>query len=296
MISSRPSPRLLFGDGESRLLGVFGDPIAHSLSPKIHNLSLAYWDLNYRYLPFRVRPKNLEQALFGFRALGGVGFNATIPHKEALLPFMDQLSLTAKKVGAVNTVSIGPEGQFIGDNTDTYGFITVLKKQVSTVLEDKNILVLGAGGACRAVLVALLDEGCQHILLANRTRERAETLANHFSHGDPAKISTIPLDFTSLPLEEVDIIVNTTSLGLHGHDEFPLPAHRLPSHALLYDIVYSTQGTPLKRLAQKHRLTFVDGLDMLIHQAALAFKIWTGRDMPVEWVKGQLSNPGTKNE
>jgi shikimate dehydrogenase len=283
------SQRFLFGNGESRLLGVFGDPIAHSLSPKIHNISLAHLDLNYRYQPFHVRPEQLKEALYGFRALGGVGFNATVPHKVPLLSLMDRLDPAAEKIGAVNTVAIEKNGDLSGYNTDAYGFFTALREQCTESLSQKNILVLGAGGACRAVLVALLDGGAEKITLANRTLQRAEDLAAYFTNYYPqAKIKPIPLDFPKLPLEETDILINTTSLGLHGTDSFPLDIPRLLPQTIIYDIVYSPQGTPLQKMAQEHGLPFIDGLGMLIHQAARAFQIWTGKEMPVELVKKQI--------
>ncbi|MBF0358417.1 MAG: shikimate dehydrogenase [Magnetococcales bacterium] len=290
MNKSNISDRFLFGDGESRLLGVIGDPIAHSLSPKIHNLSLAHLELNYRYMPFHVRPDDLKTALKGFAALGGVGFNATVPHKIPLLPLMDNLDPAAMKIGAVNTVAIGSDGLFTGYNTDAYGFITALHEKYNHNLSPKNILVLGAGGACRAVLLALLDAGAEQITLANRTIKRSQELAADFTGFYPkAKITTIPLEFSNLPLAQTDILVNTTSLGLHGEDNFPLAIEQLPTQALVYDIVYSaTEETPLQKLATNQGLTFIDGLGMLIHQAARAFQIWTGRDMPVELVKKQI--------
>ena len=283
------TPRFLFGNGESRLLGVIGDPISHSLSPKIHNLSLAHLDLNYRYHPFPVRPENLKEALNGFRALGGVGFNATVPHKVALLPLMDRLDPAAEKIGAVNTVSIGEKGEFIGYNTDAYGFITALMENHKQTLSGKNILILGAGGACRAVLVALLDGGADRITLANRTLKRAEGLAHDFSHLYPqCHITPIPLDFSALPLAETEILINTTSLGLKGGDPFPLAVDQLSPQTLINDIVYSPHGTPLQKMAARQNLPFVDGLGMLIHQAARAFQIWTGHEMPVDLVKKEI--------
>ncbi|MBF0453453.1 MAG: shikimate dehydrogenase [Magnetococcales bacterium] len=291
---SRLSQRFLLGDGESRLLGVFGDPIAHSLSPTIHNLSLAYLDLNFRYLPFHVRPKDLQEALFGFRALGGVGFNATVPHKEPLLPLMNHLDPAAEKIGAVNTVVIEAGGDLVGYNTDAYGFITALREKHTDDLAGKTILVLGAGGACRAVLVALLDGGAEHILLANRTLSRAENLAALFTRYYPhADIRPIPLLFSDLPLAKVDMVVNTTSLGLKGAEAFPLAVEALQEQTLIYDIVYSANKTPLQKLALAHNLPFVDGLGMLIHQAARAFQIWTGHLMPVDEVKKELFGAGS---
>ncbi len=287
------SQRFLFGDGKSRLLGVFGDPIAHSMSPKIHNLSLAHLDLNYRYLPFHVRPDELQAALHGFRALGGVGFNATIPHKEPLVAMMDRLDGAAEKIGAGNTVAIGDDGELVGYNTDAYGFITAMGEEHGKNLQEKKILILGAGGACRAVLVALLEAEACEITLANRTASRAEALAADFNdHYPQARIKPVPLDFAALPLEDSDILINSSSLGLHPEDDLPLDAGRLKTHSLIYDIVYSATGTKLQKIAQTHGLPFIGGLGMLIHQAARAFEIWTGHKMPVHLVQERIFNQG----
>lgn len=280
-----PAPCL--GSGTTRLLGVFGDPIAHSLSPVIHNLSLNLLGLDYRYLAFHVSRERLSVALQSFRNLGGVGFNATIPHKEALLPLMDDLSPAAQRIGAVNTVTC--QERFIGHNTDAHGFLAALKEVRSDLPDGHNVLVLGAGGAARSVVSALLDTDCQTLFLANRTPDRAIALAHFFAPHDPGhRIQPIPLEVDRLPWEKVTLLVNTTSLGIHGEASLPVAWHRLPADAFIYDIVYGPQGTPMTRMAASHHLQCMDGLGMLIHQAAAAFALWTNREMPVAMVQSYL--------
>ncbi|MBF0107972.1 MAG: shikimate dehydrogenase [Magnetococcales bacterium] len=281
-------PSICLGSGRTRLLGVFGDPIAHSLSPLIHNLSLGLLGLDYHYLPFHVPPSRLHEALLGFRSLGGRGFNATVPHKEALLPWMDELSPTAIRVGAVNTVDL--QDRIIGHNTDAHGFLAALREEAPKPVTCGKVLVLGAGGAARSVLSALLDSAFAPIFLANRTEERAWQLARFFAPFDQEhRIHPIPLNIDRIPWNELSLLVNTTSLGLEGETTLPVALERLPSDCLVYDIVYGPRGTPLTRLAQRHGLPSMDGLGMLVHQAAAAFRIWTGHEMPVAAVAAFLA-------
>ncbi|MBF0144591.1 MAG: shikimate dehydrogenase [Magnetococcales bacterium] len=283
-VSQWPLPCL--GSGTTRLLGIFGDPVAHSLSPVIHNFSLNLLGLDYRYLPFHVAPSRLYDALQGFRILGGTGFNATVPHKEALLPWMDELSPAAARIGAVNTVHL--QDRMIGHNTDAHGFLAALREEYPQHPTGK-VLVLGAGGAARSVLSALLDTDCSAIFLANRTEQRAMDLARFFAPFDPdRRIKPLPLAVDQLPWEEVSLLVNTTSLGLKGEATLPVALHRLAPDCLVYDIVYGPQGTPLTRLASRHNLHAMDGLGMLIHQAAAAFSLWTQHEMPIAAVKAHL--------
>lgn len=280
-------PKTCLGSGKTRLLGVFGDPIAHSLSPIIHNLALSHLDLDYHYLPFHVTPEHLPQAVQGFRILGGAGFNATVPHKEALVPLMDELSDAAIRTGAVNTVNC--QDRLIGHNTDAHGFLAALSDIRPDFPKGGKVLILGAGGAARSVLSALLDTPVEAIFLANRTEERAQTLARFFAPYDSQhRIKPMALAVDLIPWNEITLLVNTTSLGLKGETTFPVALHHLPADAFVYDIVYGPQGTPLTRLAQHHGLQTMDGMGMLVHQAAAAFHIWTQHEMPIATIKTHL--------
>jgi shikimate dehydrogenase len=270
-----------------RLLGVIGDPIHHSLSPFMHNLAYAELGMSDRqYLPFHVRAENLAAAVRGMQALGIEGFNATIPHKEQLVPLMDELDPMARLIGAVNTVVIQPDGGLIGYNTDGYGFLTDLRGLFTEPLHDLEILVLGAGGAARGVLAALLQAGANRIGLMNRTHDRAVTLAQEFSRHFPDR-RVMPIPWTRrLPASR--LVINTTSLGMDASGETVPDLSGLPEAALVYDIVYAPPLTPLLAAAQARGLLVENGLGMLIHQGAKAFEIWTGQPMPVAAVRRGL--------
>ncbi|MEO5339452.1 MAG: shikimate dehydrogenase [Magnetococcus sp. MYC-9] len=280
-------------DGQTRLLAVIGHPVAHTLSPAMHNPALAWLGMNMRYLAFHVHPDRLQDAVRGFVAMGVVGFNATVPHKESLLSLMDWLDPLARRIGAVNTVAIDPDGTLRGYNTDAGGFTDALadaERGRSPVDPDRrSVLILGAGGAARGVAVGLLEGGTRRIVVANRTQARGEQLiADLAPHYPQAELTAIPLEPGPLPLEETDLLVNTTLLGLEGEEMCVVGMHRLPGSALVYDIVYTPRETPFLRAARHHGLAVENGLGMLIHQGSRAFEIWTGQKMPVEQVRERL--------
>ncbi|MBF0400878.1 MAG: shikimate dehydrogenase [Magnetococcales bacterium] len=280
-------------DGHTRLIGVIGHPVSHTLSPALHNPALAWLGLNMRYLAFHVHPAQLETAVRGFAAIGMVGFNATVPHKEALLPLMDWLDPLAQRIGAVNTVSIDPDGTLRGYNTDAYGFIDALQETDTLPqpldLSSSSVLVLGAGGAARGVVVGLLEAGARQIAVANRTPARAEQLIADLRPCYPqANLTPLPLEADQLPLESCDLLVNTTLLGLQGEEIQVVEMPRLPTTALVYDIVYTPKETPLLRAAKQQGLVTLNGLGMLIHQGSRAFELWTGQKMPVAAVRERL--------
>lgn len=275
-------------DAATRLLGVIGHPVGHSLSPAMHNLALERLGLNLRYLAFDIPPEQLAHAVTGMATLGMPGFNATIPHKEALLPLMTTLSPEAERIGAVNTVLLRPDGTRMGHNTDGDGFMTALRESWPGDLSTRRVVILGAGGATRAILDALLHAGVAAITVANRTTARAGELQRRFGAFHPnVPLSAVPLDPLALPLEQCDLLVNTTSQGLHGEALDAVDLARLPKTAAVCDIVYGRE-TPLLRTARAHGLTAIDGLGMLIHQGARAFQLWTGETMPVEPIRLHL--------
>ncbi|MGN7611116.1 shikimate dehydrogenase [Magnetococcales bacterium HHB-1] len=281
-------------DGSTKILGVIGDPIGHSLSPAMHNYAISLEKINFCYLPFHIKPKDLPLAIKGFQAQRVVGLNATIPHKEALIPLMDQLTPESEVIGAVNTV-IFKEGMIIGDNTDGYGFITALGEVFEQPLKETPVLLLGAGGAARAVLVALLKAGVKECLVVNRTLERADQLISKVAHLFPeCRLSTMALNWSELPLEKFPLLVNTTSLGLteNSGEIFSLIEKnfsRMNKDALIFDSIYSKELTPLLRAAKNVGLKTEDGLGMLIHQGARAFECWTSKPMDTTKVKAYLN-------
>lgn len=287
------NPFLRSPNSQTRLLGVIGHPIAHTLSPAMHNPALAWLELNIRYMAFHIHPEKLADAVRGFKAMGMMGFNATVPHKEALLPLMDWVDPLAQRIGAVNTVAIDDDGTLRGFNSDALGFTDALAEAFPSDPSKKPgetpVLVLGAGGAARGVVVGLLEAGAKHITVANRTPARAEQLVDDLTPYYPqANLSALPLEAKQLPLEESGLLVNTTLLGLQGEVIRMVALDRLPESALVYDIVYTPQETPLLQAAKKRNLAILNGLGMLIHQGARAFEIWTGHKMPVERVRERL--------
>ncbi|MBF0309444.1 MAG: shikimate dehydrogenase [Magnetococcales bacterium] len=282
---SASSPDWLL-DGQTRLLGVLGDPIAHSLSPAMHNFALARQGINARYLPFHVEPARLEQAVRGLVAVKAIGFNATVPHKEALFRLMDWCDPAARALGAVNTVKITPEGRLEGYNTDVYGFGQSLREHFGVLPADLPVIMLGAGGAARAVLEGLLTAGLHDITVANRTLPRAEEVVDACRRRHP-RASVRACSLATVALDRCGLLVNTTTAGLHGDALEEVDCARLPVSARVMDIVYG-QETPLLAQAGRLGLSTADGLGMLLHQGAAAYHLWTGREMPVDAVRDHL--------
>lgn len=251
---------------------VIGNPIEHSLSPLMHNTWMTVEERDATYLPLHVLPENLEQAFTGMKVLGISGFNITIPHKETILPLLDELDPLAKKMGAVNTVVRLENGQYKGYNTDGLGFVKSLEDAVGTQHKNKRLLIIGAGGASRGICFALVQEGYTNIAIANRTVSKAQAICNELDTNAEA----LSLDEAATQLGEFDIIVQTTSAGLN-HSEFALPLslENLSKTAIVADIVYNPLMTPFLAQSKEKGATVVTGLGMFIHQGALAYSYWT---------------------
>lgn len=262
-------------NGKTRLAGVMGWPVSHSLSPVIHNAWFRQTGINGVYVPFPVKPEELEQAVRGMAAMGVAGVNLTIPHKEWVLPLCDEVDEAAKRIGAVNTV-LFKEGKMHGFNTDAYGFWQNLEERARFVRKHVA-LVLGAGGAARAVVAALDAAGFGTIYVMNRTFAKAE----QFKTLSP---KVVPLEWNANPaqMKEVDLLVNTTSLGMKGEASLEIDLSPLPSYAVVTDIVYTPLITPLLAQAQERGFQVVDGLGMLLYQAQKAFHIWFGQEPVVD--------------
>ena len=276
-MTSRTSYRTL--SGTSRLAGVMGWPVSHSKSPRLQGYWLANNAIDGSYMPLPVAPENFETALTSLRDLGFAGVNVTIPFKETAMRACDELTDRAKRIGAVNTVTFAKDGRLLGDNTDGFGFIENLRQEApDTAFCSGPAVVLGAGGASRAVLVALLDEGCPEIRLANRTRKRADDLAGEIN--DP-RITVIDWPVAPSALENASLVVNTTSLGMVGQPALEIDLTGLPTSALVTDIVYAPLITDLLAQAKDRGNPIVDGLGMLLHQARPGFHKWFGIDPDV---------------
>lgn len=263
----------------TKLYAVIGDPIAQSLSPTLHNNLFTSYKIDGLYLPIAVASSDLEKLVAGFRLLNFGGFNITKPHKEKIMTFLDQIDPMAAKIGAVNTV-VYKNKQMIGYNTDGYGFIQSLNSlSFKKPKEALNILILGSGGAVKAVSMALANWGVKKIILANRTFEKAEKLCLQINQSWPKKAQAIPLDSSALKdaCQTVDIIVNGTSLGMGDYiDQSPLDAKFFRPGILAYDMIYNPcQSRFLKEAKEKGALS-QNGLDMLLYQGLLAFEHWTG--------------------
>jgi shikimate dehydrogenase len=275
---------------DKTVLGVLGYPIGHTLSPLMHTTAAQYHSLDLTYLAFSVVPADLPAALAGVKALGFRGLNLTIPHKEAAIQLVDELTEEARLIRAVNTIVL-TENKLIGDNTDGRGFIMSLEKDVGERVKDKNILLLGAGGSARAIAVHLALAGAGKIVIANRTLSRAQELVSYLHDAFPSLvIQALPLKYEMLTpyLEEAEIIINTTSVGMKPTDDLIVPAECLKPYHLVCDIVYRPLHTPLLQAARARGARTLGGLGMLIYQGALSFSLWTGLDMPVELVRRRL--------
>jgi shikimate dehydrogenase len=277
------------GHRHAQLYGIFGYPIAHSLSPLMHNTAFAHYDLDAVYLPFAVHPTQIEAAVKAIRALGIQGVNVTIPHKQAAMAWLDELSPEARLIGAVNTIQC-KEDRLIGYNTDGIGFLRSLQEAGSDAA-GRTVLLLGAGGAARAIAVQLCLTRMHRLYIANRTAARAEALAASLKESFPrADICVVAMAESSLSvhLPYTDIVINATSVGMHPHDHMKLPFAELGPRHLVCDIVYRPLHTPLLRAAHAQGARTVDGLGMLLHQGAEAFEVWTGRSFPLPLIRATL--------
>ena len=259
--------------------GVMGWPISHSLSPRLHGFWLRHYGLAGTYDALPVKPEDLPAALRGLQAQGLRGVNLTVPHKVAACTLVDTLDATAQRIGAINLVTVNEDGTLSGRNTDAYGFTQNLKAG-SFVPAGGVAFVLGAGGACRAVLVALADMGLNEIRLANRTRDHAEKLAQELST-ESCQIHVVDWAQASQSLSKVDLVVNSTSLGMTGQPPLDFSLEGLPPSAFVTDIVYAPLETALLRQAKQRGQRTIDGLGMLLHQARPAFEAFFGLDPEV---------------
>ena len=252
---------------------VLGHPINHSKSPKLHNYWLSLFNIDGYYIPLDIDPRNFENSI---RALGGLGFvgaNVTIPYKEKVLKIADKISDRAAIIGAANTLTFLQDGTIYADNTDGYGFLQNIKcKYNDWTAGEGTSVVFGAGGASRAILGALIEDGANEVILANRTRSRADQLRSDFG----AKIKVVDWMKVQNYLSDASTVINATSLGMDGKAELPIPLQGLKKNTLVTDIVYTPLNTPLLENAAKRGCRTVDGLGMLIHQAIPGFERWFG--------------------
>ncbi len=255
------------------------------MSPLMHNAWMAEENRDASYIPVHVLPENLEQSVVALKTLGCSGWNITIPHKEKIIPYLDELDESAQKMGAVNTVVKQLDGTYKGYNTDGLGFVRSLEKEVGNGHRNKRVLVIGAGGAARGIAFALVATGYTHITIANRTVSKAKVICAELD----IEAKAISLNEAAEQLEQFEILVQTTSAGLNN-SEFTLPfsMKQLSTTAIVADIVYNPLMTPFLKEAKKKGATVVTGLGMFIHQGALAYSYWTGTYPKAEVVSDLL--------
>lgn len=273
-------------DEQSRLLGIIGWPVGHSLSPVMQNAAFQEEGMACHYAAFAVSPDDLPAALAGVRALGLLGLNVTIPHKSAVIPLLDEVAPSARQMGAVNTI-VNRDGRLVGYNTDGWGFLASLE-EAGVNPEGLQAVVLGAGGAARAVAVNLALAGAGRIIITNRTPARADALAAQVARvvpGAEVQAAAAGSEAERRALAGADLVVNCTPLGMHPDRTDLSPVGDidiLPEGAVVYDAVYRPQETRLLREARARGLKTVSGLGMLIHQGACAWEYWFGRRGPAE--------------
>jgi len=278
-------------------LGVFGDPVEHSLSPQMQNAALKRCQIDMQYARFHILPNELREALELIRKLEFVGLNLTIPHKIVAVELIDTADENVKRIGAANVVKVDA-GKLHGSNTDGRGFVRAVREEFSVDLRDLRILVLGAGGAARAIALQCAKENCERLVIANGTFEKGQKLADSlrsFFEG-PKVFGPVPR-LQAIPWEEkafrfqvgnVDLVVNATPIGLNRGDVSPIPTRLLAPHVMVYDTIYSDKRTPLVGAAIEAGARAANGLSMLLHQGALAFEIWFQREAPLEAMRAAI--------
>lgn len=279
--------------GKTKLVGLIGWPVEHSLSPAMHNAAFAALGLDWVYVPLPVDPRDVRQALHGLTALNFTGVNVTVPHKQAVIRYLDELSPAARITGAVNTIYM-KKGKLHGHNTDAIGFLNSLI-EAECHPRGMRVVVLGAGGAARAVTYALCRDEAASVTVYNRTAERAAFLVDDLAEVFPdSRLSFVPLTGESLRQlgDAVDLVINTTSVGMSPHVEHcPWPDDvPVPAQATFYDLVYNPLETIFLARARAAGAKAIDGLGMLVHQGAYAFELWTGQQAPVDVMRQACLN------
>jgi shikimate dehydrogenase len=278
-------------NSSTKLVGVIGHPISHSFSPFIHNAAFKKYGLNFIYLAFDIRPQMLKDAIKGFTAIGMVGFNVTVPHKESILRYLDEISGEASHIGAVNTV-LNKDGALIGYNTDCEGFLLSLKEEGLT-LNEKTVVILGAGGAAKAVAVACAKENAKELVVLNRNLKKAKQLVKSLKFYYDISCEGLPLEKDSIikTMKRTDILINATSVGMKDADPLLIPEDALfDSEKVVIDLIYNPPETILLKKAKQKGLKTINGLGMLVYQAALSFSFWTGQDPPIKTMQDSIKS------
>jgi len=285
--------------GKTKLIGILGHPVTHSLSPRMQNAAFNALGLDICYVPLDVKPENLDDALRGLTAMRFIGANVTIPHKVAVAERMDRLEGAAAITGAVNTI-LNQEGTLVGFNTDGQGFIRSLEEVATLDFKNEAALMVGAGGAARSIAVALAERGIERLAIINRSERRAKALQALLARNFP----DLPVEILSLDddsnelLASSKIVINATSIGLTGDLKMPpLAVDKLTKDHVACDIVYTqSRETPFLSAARVNRATTLGGLGMLLHQGAAAIHLWTGVEPPIDVMRGAIESQRTNSQ
>jgi shikimate dehydrogenase len=280
-------------------LGVFGDPVAHSLSPQMQNAALRAFEINMQYARFHIRANELRSALRFVRELDFVGINLTVPHKISGLTQIDVADESASRCSAVNTVCLRDK-KLVGSNTDAEGFSRAVRSEFSIDLRDLRVMILGAGGGTgHAIAWQCAVENCERLVLVNRTPAKASAIVEGLRRffvearvlGPVARLEAVRWDETAIraQLADIDLVVNATPLGLNPSDPAPIPARLLAPHHMVFDCVYGPSKTALLRAADEAGARGANGLSMLLHQGALSFSLWLNREAPIEAMRSAIA-------
>jgi shikimate dehydrogenase len=279
-------------------LGVFGDPVAHSLSPEMQNAALRVCEINAQYARFHIRPNELRSALRFLRNLDFVGVNLTVPHKIAGYAQIDEADESARRVGAVNTIRLRDK-KLVGSNTDGEGFVRAVRSEFSVDLRDLRVLIIGAGGGTgRAIAWQCALENCERLVLVNRTLEKANALAERLRSffiearvlGPAARLEAVAMEESAMRMQlaDIDLIVNATPLGMNPSDPAPIPARLIAPHHMVLDCIYGSSKTALLRAADQAGARSTSGISMLLQQGALSFSVWFEREPPIDAMRKTL--------
>jgi len=278
-------------------LGVFGDSVAHSLSPQMQNAALKACKIDTQYARFQISPEELQSALELIRELNFIGVNLTTPYKIAASKLMDEIDDNARRIGAINTVKVD-DAKLRGHNTDGKGFARAIRQEFAVDLRDLRVMILGGGGAARAIALQCARENCERLVITNRTFDTAQKLAEELREyftgprvlGPVPRLQAIPWEEAAIRFQiaHLDLIVNATPLGLNRSDPSPIPGRLLAPHLMVYDTVYGEGRTSFVSAAIEAGARAANGLAMLLYQGALAFEIWFEREAPIEAMRQAL--------
>lgn len=277
-------------NGKTKIVGIFGWPVEHTFSPPMHNSAFAHLDLNYVYVPFPVNPEKLGAAVDGIRGLGLAGVNVTIPHKSAVIPYLDKIDQAARLIGAVNTI-VNDNGILTGYNTDAPGFVKSLEQDGGITPRGKRIFILGAGGAARAVSIQLALSGAGEIIFSTPVPQEMLGLGDIIMESTDSKVTEVAWGGAiNAGLQQVDILINATPVGMHPNTGVmpPVNLEALQHTAVVCDLIYNPRETLLLQKARETGLRTLNGLGMLLHQGAIAFELWTKTGAPVEIMRAAL--------